>query len=126
MATSKVTVVTDLLMTRIVSGEYKDVLPPQDVLSRNLCTSRTTVREAISKLEAWNVLTVRPKIGTKINPPNMWTLVNIGLVQYRLRAMGGVLSLEEIAKLVREIEASLHGEFADQQAATWGRDEVAV
>jgi DNA-binding FadR family transcriptional regulator len=104
---SKVTVVTDVLMARIISGEYVDFLPPQDKLSRSLRVSRTSVREAISKLEVWNVLAVRPKTGTKINAPTAWSLVNLPVVKYRLMSEGRELSVDTIDSLLAEIRASL-------------------
>jgi DNA-binding FadR family transcriptional regulator len=105
--TSKVTTVTDVLMARIVSGQYVHVLPPQDKLSLNLKVSRTSVREAVSKLEVWNVVAVRPKTGTKINPPKDWSMVSLPVVKYRLMSEGRGLSVETIDSLLEEIRATL-------------------
>jgi DNA-binding FadR family transcriptional regulator len=107
MAASKVTAVTDVLMARIISGEYSKVLPPQDVLSRNLEVSRTVIREAISKLEAWNVLSVRPKTGTTIKPSDQWTMVNVPVVKYRFLAQGLGLNRATVDMLVEEIRTTL-------------------
>jgi DNA-binding FadR family transcriptional regulator len=107
MAASKVAAVTELLMARIVSGEYKDVLPPQDVLARNLCVGRPSVREAISKLEAWNVLSVRPKTGTTIKPPSEWALVNVPMVLCRCKAEGVTLDSVTIDMVIAEIRSTL-------------------
>jgi DNA-binding FadR family transcriptional regulator len=107
MAISKVDAVTDVLLDLIVKGEFKDTLPPQDVLSSNFGISRTTVREAISKLESWNVVVVRPKIGTKINPPNTWAMVNVALLQHRFKAEGIEIDSVMIERVVDEIRTTL-------------------
>ena len=60
------------ILRRILSGEYAEALPPQDILSRDLGVSRTVLREALSILRFCSVLDVRPKTGTKINPRRAW------------------------------------------------------
>lgn len=122
---SKVTAVTDVLMTRIISGEYVNFLPPQDKLSQSLGVSRTCVREAISKLEVWNVVAVRPKTGTKINPPTAWSLVNLPVVTCRLMAEGRELSVETIDHLLEEMRASLL-EIATQSAVPASAPDTAT
>ena len=107
MPVSKVDTVTDTLMSRIVSKEYRQTIPPQDALSRDLKVSRTVLREAISKLEAWNVLSVRPKTGTTINPPNLWTIVNVSLIKSRLLASEMVLDEISIELILGEIRETL-------------------
>lgn len=68
-----VTKVLETLMTAINAGTYdEDGLPPQDVLARELCVSRAPLREAIVILRFCNVLSVRPKTGTQVNPKKDW------------------------------------------------------
>lgn len=62
------------------------ILPPQDVLSRQMNVSRTVLREALSKLEYLNVISVRPKKGTTINPPSQWRVINGDVLEWRVRA----------------------------------------
>jgi len=68
-----VTKVLETLMTAISAGAYdEDGLPPQDVLARDLNVSRASLREAIVILRFCNVLSVRPKTGTRVNPKKDW------------------------------------------------------
>jgi DNA-binding FadR family transcriptional regulator len=62
----------ETLLKAIREGEYGDTLPPQDVLAENLGISRSPMREAIVILRYCNVLDVRPKTGTRINPESKW------------------------------------------------------
>ena len=70
--TSLVNRTLSAILRRILSGEYAEALPPQDVLSRDLGVSRTVLREALAVLRFCNVLDVRPKTGTKINDRAVW------------------------------------------------------
>ena len=70
--TSLVTRALTAVLARIVDGTYGQALPTQEALAQDLKVSRTVVREAIVILRFCNVLNVRPKIGTKINPRAMW------------------------------------------------------
>lgn len=69
------------LLTRIVDGKYGDALPPQDALALDLKVSRTVLREALVILRFCNVLTIRPKTGTKINDRAVWKSVILDLVE---------------------------------------------
>ncbi len=60
-------------------------LPPQEELSKALGVSRTVLREALSRLEYLKVISVRPKIGTKINHSNDWLVVNVDVLKWRKR-----------------------------------------
>jgi DNA-binding FadR family transcriptional regulator len=59
---------------------------PQDELSVLFGVSRTVLREAVSKLEYLGVVSSRPKIGTVINEPSAWKLVNTDVIVWRTRA----------------------------------------
>jgi DNA-binding FadR family transcriptional regulator len=107
MVNSKVVATTDVLMARIVSGEYVGFLPAQDALARDLNVSRTSIREAISKLEVWNVVCVKPKIGSRINPASAWALVNVPFIMTRLKMQGLTLDEVVVDALVAEIRATL-------------------
>ena len=79
--------VVDRLVGGIVNGEYSDnLLPPQDVLSKQFDVSRTVMREALSMLISRRMLDVRPKTGTRIKPMREWQMVDEEVVQWRFRA----------------------------------------
>jgi DNA-binding FadR family transcriptional regulator len=79
--------VVDRLVGGIVTGAYPDnLLPPQDVLSKQFDVSRTVMREALSMLISRHMLDVRPKTGTRIKPMRDWQMVDEELVQWRFRA----------------------------------------
>jgi DNA-binding FadR family transcriptional regulator len=71
-STSLVSRALAALVSRINSGTYTGNLPPQDTLAADLKVSRTVIREAVVILRFCNVLTVRPKTGTRINEPSKW------------------------------------------------------
>ncbi|SAK88713.1 GntR family transcriptional regulator [Caballeronia fortuita] len=61
-------------------------IPTQDEISKRFRVSRTVLREALSKLELLNVITVRPKTGTTVNASAEWHTVNADVVSWRVRA----------------------------------------
>jgi len=64
------------LVDGIIQGEYTSgFLPPQDVLAKKFNVSRTVLREAIAMMLSRNMITVKPKIGTKINPQDQWLVL---------------------------------------------------
>lgn len=76
----------DRLMEIVFATKPGLLIPPQDQLSKQLSVSRTVIREAISKLEYLNVISVRPKLGSKVNPPAEWRVINGDVLQWRKRA----------------------------------------
>jgi DNA-binding transcriptional regulator YhcF (GntR family) len=76
MPISSVETTLQLLMEAIIAGEFDSGVPPQDVLALRYKVSRTVLREAVSKLEASNIVLSRPKIGTKVRPRSDWQLLN--------------------------------------------------
>jgi DNA-binding FadR family transcriptional regulator len=85
-ASSLVSKTLDALMKVIFACEPGQPIPPQDQLSRQFGVSRTVLREALSKLEYLNVISVRPKIGTRVNPPAEWRVINSDVLQWRIQA----------------------------------------
>jgi DNA-binding FadR family transcriptional regulator len=82
-ATSLVRKTLDALMEVVLDSTPGSFFPPQDELSRQLEVSRTVLREALSRLEHMNVITIRPKIGTKINAASEWRVVNTEVLIWR-------------------------------------------
>jgi DNA-binding FadR family transcriptional regulator len=73
---SKVPDVMNRLMEGIVARTYVGKLPPQALLAIEFGVGRSSVREAVSKLESFNIVRCTPKAGTKINPREEWCLIN--------------------------------------------------
>ncbi|RFA23527.1 FadR/GntR family transcriptional regulator [Subtercola boreus] len=72
---SLVAMISDELLTRIVSGEFApgSTLPgEQDLVARH-DVSRVTVREAVKTLEAMGVARIERGRGTFVNPLSEWT-----------------------------------------------------
>jgi DNA-binding FadR family transcriptional regulator len=59
---------------RIVSGRYKpgDLLSGEIIASERLRVSRTAYREAVRILAAKGLVRARPKLGTQVNPLELW------------------------------------------------------
>jgi DNA-binding FadR family transcriptional regulator len=72
---SQVTLTLNRLVSSITSGHYKGMLPPQDKLATELHVSRTVLREAIAMMIARNMIVVKSKVGTKINPQEQWLVL---------------------------------------------------
>ncbi|PTB23487.1 hypothetical protein C9I56_39045 [Paraburkholderia caribensis] len=76
----------DSLVEFVITLGAGAILPPQDVLARQLKVSRTVLREALSKLEYLNMISVRPKSGTAVKASSEWRVVNLDVLQWRVRA----------------------------------------
>lgn len=72
---SLVSMVSDDLLNRIVSGEFPpgSTLPGEQELTTQHEVSRMTVREAVKTLEAQCVVRIERGRGTFVNPLNRWT-----------------------------------------------------
>jgi DNA-binding FadR family transcriptional regulator len=66
------------LGVQIVSGRYKpgDILNGEIDASDRLKVSRTAYREAVRILAAKGLVESRPKVGTKVSPPERWHLLD--------------------------------------------------
>lgn len=88
------------LVEIIIASGANALIAPQDELAKQFSVSRTVVREALSTLEFLNVIAVRPKTGTRINPPDQWKVFNHEVLQWRQRA-GGSSGLMQAVHLER-------------------------
>jgi GntR family transcriptional repressor for pyruvate dehydrogenase complex len=72
---SLVAMISDDLLTRIVSGEFPPgaTLPGEQELVTRHDVSRMTVREAVKTLEAMGVARIERGRGTYVNPLHRWT-----------------------------------------------------
>jgi DNA-binding FadR family transcriptional regulator len=69
---SAVSTIFYALLSLVESKEPCTILPSQEALSKQFGVSRTVLREAMSMLITRNIVTVRPHIGTRINPKSEW------------------------------------------------------
>lgn len=76
----------DRLIEIVLATPVGQNIPSQDQLAFQFGVSRTVVREAISVLEHLDVITVRPKTGSKVNPPLQWKVINDDVLRWRTRA----------------------------------------
>lgn len=70
--------VAEALGTRIVRGEFPPggILPNEARWASDFRVSRSVVREAIKMLAAKNLLTSRPKVGSRVEPREHWNLLD--------------------------------------------------
>ena len=76
MATERQTNLLKKLLAICVKTMPGGTIPPQDELSRQHEASRTSIREALVILEFLNVIKVKPKIGTVVNAPSKWLMID--------------------------------------------------
>jgi GntR family transcriptional repressor for pyruvate dehydrogenase complex len=90
----------------IHSGEFSpgDRLPGERVLAHQLQVSRTSVREAIRKLETFGLVETRHGIGTFVKEPSR-TVIQAALVPYALPDTGTLEKVFELREIV-EVEAA--------------------
>lgn len=67
--------VFDDLLERVIDGTYApgSALPPEHDLAASSDVSRLTVREALKRLQAQNIVQIRRGLGTYVNPAAQWT-----------------------------------------------------
>lgn len=70
--------VVDSFLKSVSSGEYLvgKKLPTQDILQKVYGVSRTTMREALKKLETMGIVSIRQGDGTYLNSPDMQADMN--------------------------------------------------
>lgn len=101
---SLVSRVMDELVTGIVEGDYRGVLPPQDILAQEFEVSRTVMREALSMLLARSMLDVKSKVGTRLRPMRDWRMIDEDVVSWRFRAKPDVHFMRDVIEFRMLIE----------------------
>lgn len=96
----------DLLGEAIVSGRYAcgASLPPEPVLGVELGVSRTVVREAIKSLVAKGLVSTGPKVGTRVQPEELWSWFDPDVITWRSRAGITPAFLRDLQDLRRIVE----------------------
>lgn len=103
------------LRTAIVRGRFQpgDALPSERVLAERYDVNRSSIREAMKRLEGWGLVTIRHGGATRVTE----FLMNAGLsVLPELLAAGGELSASVSADL-HELRGLLLGWSAEQAAS---------
>lgn len=120
---SLVSMVSDDLLNRIVSGEFPpgSTLPGEQELTVQHEVSRMTVREAVKTLEAQSVVRVERGRGTFVNPLNLWTSMEAVL---RATSEGGNDSAASVQLI--ELRRILETGAAELAAPRISADELAA
>ncbi|MHA7152225.1 FadR/GntR family transcriptional regulator, partial [Burkholderia pseudomallei] len=112
-ASPRVQRVLDELVTRIVDGEYTSgLLPPQDVLARELGVPRSVMREVTRMLTARRMLHARTKAGTRLTPRSEWRLFDDHVMQWRMRIASDTDFLLDVAAMCDLIEPEAAAQVA--------------
>ena len=91
--------VLDELGRQIVAGNVMpgDALPPEPMLSERFGVSRVVVREAIKSLAAKGLVTVRPSLGTRVQPTASWRMLDPDVLAWHA---SGTLDARRVADLI--------------------------
>jgi len=96
-------------------------LPNEDGLCRQFDVSRTVVREAVRVLSAKGLVSVRPRIGTRVCEPRNWEMSDSLLLAWRMEAAPDRKFVQDLVELRRMIEPMAAG-LAAQRAT---EDQIA-
>jgi DNA-binding FadR family transcriptional regulator len=90
---------------RILDGTYPPgtLLPNEAEWCRMFGASRTAVREAIKTLNGKGLLVSRPKIGSRVEPRDRWSLLDRDVMAWHCAAMDKtafLISLQEVRRIL--------------------------
>ncbi|MDR1835164.1 MAG: GntR family transcriptional regulator [Fusobacteriaceae bacterium] len=92
----------DIIKEKIVSCEYKPgTLLSEEVLQKDIATSRTPIRDALGRLDNEGLITILPKKGILVSPLTLESIgsifeVRLLLEPYALENYGQLIPVEEI------------------------------
>ena len=115
------TSVAEAIGKRIVRGEFLpgSILPNEAQWAADFKVSRSAVREAIKILMAKNLLVSRPKIGSRVEPKENWSLLDHDILTWYATAPNRakfLLSLQQFRYIVEPEAAALAAEHhTDEQ-----------
>ena len=113
--------VAEAIGKRIVRGEFPpgSILPNEAKWAADFKVSRSAVREAVKILMAKNLLVSRPKVGSRVEPRERWSLLDHDILTWYAAAPNRakfLQSLQQFRYIVEPEAAALAAEFhTDEQ-----------
>jgi DNA-binding FadR family transcriptional regulator len=91
---------------RIVRGDYPpgSILPNEAEWSATFAVSRSAVREAVKMLMAKNLLSSRPKVGSRVEPRERWNLLDSDVLAWYATAPDRLSFLKTVQEFRHIIE----------------------
>ena len=98
--------VVNELGRRVVGGLYPAgaLLPNEEQLCQELGVSRSALREAVKVLAGKGLLELRPRIGTRVRPNDLWNLLDPDLLSWRCATGTDATFLRHLTELREIIE----------------------
>ncbi|MBI5716381.1 MAG: FadR family transcriptional regulator [Burkholderiales bacterium] len=98
--------IRDRLGEAIVAGVHSEgsSLPPEPALCQALGVSRTVVREAVKSLAAKGLVSIGPKVGTRVRPAEQWNWFDPDVVAWQSRVGLTREFLQDVQELRRVVE----------------------
>src|SRR4029077_21166616 len=108
----------------IVSGKHRpgDLLGGEISAAEQLAVSRTAYREAVRILAAKGLVEARPKVGTRINPRNMWHLLDPDVLDWMFESEPDLVLLDSLFELRNVVESEAAGFAAWRRTAAHLQD----
>jgi DNA-binding FadR family transcriptional regulator len=90
----------------IVDGTFPpdETLPSEAFMLQRYSVSRTSLREAYSKLTAKGLLTARPKVGTTVRARTYWNMLDAEVLDWHLQTMPAGALATDLYALRRMVE----------------------
>jgi DNA-binding FadR family transcriptional regulator len=103
----------------IVSGKHRpgDLLGGEISAAEQLAVSRTAYREAVRILAAKGLVDARPKVGTRINPRNLWHLLDPDVLDWMFESEPDLVLLDSLFELRNVVESEAAGFAAQRRTA---------
>src|SRR5450631_4635722 len=103
----------------IVSGKHRpgDLLEGEISAAEQLAVSRTAYREAVRILAAKGLVDARPKVGTRINPRNLWHLLDPDVLDWMFESEPDLELLNSLFELRNVVESAAAGMAAQRRSA---------
>ncbi|MFT4220898.1 MAG: FCD domain-containing protein [Microbacterium sp.] len=110
--------VTSSLGRDIVAGV---LAPGASINTEEVCArlqvSRSVVRESLRALESVGMISAKPRIGTRVNPPLMWDMLNPQVVAWRGSGATYLQQMREMLELRLGVEVAAAGLAAERMPA---------
>ncbi|WP_114951235.1 FadR/GntR family transcriptional regulator [Sphingosinicella terrae] len=88
----------------IVGGAYDEGFPTEAELAKTYGLSRSVTREAVKMLSAKGLLSARPRLGTVVEPPDKWNLLDPDVLRWQLQRKFSLDLLRHFSQLRLGIE----------------------